>query len=94
MKKWLVLCVCAAALLAGWRPAPREPEGLALVQGRARAILAGSPPAYGEGLLDLDRMCIARNLSPGGSADLLALALFLGRTEAVWLDSVAEGKGS
>ena len=32
MKKWLVLCVCAAALRAGWRPAPREPEGLALVR--------------------------------------------------------------
>ena len=32
MKKWLVLCVCAAALLAGWRPAPKEPEGLALVR--------------------------------------------------------------
>ena len=68
-------------------------EGLALVQGRAWAILAGSPPAYEEGLLDLDRVCIARNLSPGGSADLLALALFLGRTEAVWLDGLSEGEG-
>lgn len=69
------------------------PEGLALVQSRARSILAASPPAYGEGLLDLDRACIARNLSPGGSADLLALALFLGRTEAVWLDGSPAGKG-
>ena len=69
------------------------PEGLALVQSRARSILAASPPAYGEGLLDLDRACIAQNLSPGGSADLLALALFLGRTEAVWLDGAPAGKG-
>ncbi len=69
------------------------PEGLALVQSRARSILAASPPAYEEGLLDLDRACIARNLSPGGSADLLALALFLGRTEAVWLDGAPAGKG-
>ena len=68
-------------------------EGLALVQSRARSILAASPPAYGEGLLDLDRACIAQNLSPGGSADLLALALFLGRTEAVWLDGSPAGKG-
>ena len=34
MKKWLVLAVCAAVLLAGWRPVPREPEGLALVRVR------------------------------------------------------------
>lgn len=32
MKKWLLLCACALVLLAGWRPAPREPEGLALVR--------------------------------------------------------------
>lgn len=32
MKKWLVLAVCGAVLLAGWRPVPREPEGLALVR--------------------------------------------------------------
>lgn len=32
MKRWLALCACALALLAGWRPVPREPEGLALVR--------------------------------------------------------------
>ena len=32
MKKWLVLAVCGAVLLAGWRPVPREPERLALVR--------------------------------------------------------------
>ena len=32
MKKWLVLALCGAVALAGWRPAPKEPEGLALVR--------------------------------------------------------------
>ena len=32
MKKWLLLCGCAAVLLAGWRPVPREPDGLGLVR--------------------------------------------------------------
>lgn len=32
MKKWLVLAVGLAVLLAGWRPAPKEPEGLGLVR--------------------------------------------------------------
>lgn len=29
MKKWLLLCAALAVLLAGWRPAAKEPEGLA-----------------------------------------------------------------
>lgn len=32
MKKWLLLCLAAALLLVGWRPAPKEPEGLGLVR--------------------------------------------------------------
>ena len=32
MKRWLALCVCAVLLVAGWRPASKEPEGLALVR--------------------------------------------------------------
>lgn len=41
MKKWLVLAACGAVLLAGWRPVPREPEGLALV--RALGVDGGGP---------------------------------------------------
>ncbi len=32
MRKWLLLGLCAAVLLVGWRPAPKEPEGLGLVR--------------------------------------------------------------
>ncbi|MBD5134004.1 MAG: hypothetical protein HDT38_05990 [Clostridiales bacterium] len=32
MRKWLLLIIGLAVLLAGWRPAPKEPEGLALVR--------------------------------------------------------------
>lgn len=32
MRKWLLLGIALAVLLAGWRPAPKEPEGLALVR--------------------------------------------------------------
>lgn len=60
------------------------PAGLAFVRERAQAILAGPAADYERGLLALDRDCIRRNLSPGGSADLLALALLLRRTEEIW----------
>ena len=32
MRKWLLLAVGLAVLLAGWRPAPKEPEGMGLVR--------------------------------------------------------------
>lgn len=59
-------------------------EGLAFVRQEAAAILAGPPADYAARLEALDDQCIARNLSPGGCADLLALGLLLRRTEAVW----------
>ena len=59
-------------------------EGLAFVQREAAAILAGPPDQYIPRLKELDAACIARNLSPGGSADLLALGLLLYRTESIW----------
>ena len=60
------------------------PDGLAFVQREAAAILAGPPEQYISRLETLDRACIARNLSPGGCADLLALGLLLYRTESIW----------
>jgi triphosphoribosyl-dephospho-CoA synthase len=54
--------------------------GLAYAQGEARRIrLAGGidHPAFLDEMAALDQAFIARNLSPGGSADLLALTWFL-----------------
>lgn len=55
------------------------PEGLRFVQAAAADILAGSPEEDVSRLEALDSACTARNLSPGGSADLLAAALLLER---------------
>lgn len=55
------------------------PEGLAFVRESAAAILDGPEEEYASRLEELDNACIARGLSPGGSADLLALALLLRR---------------
>lgn len=60
------------------------PEGLRFVQKQAGDILAGPREAYISRLEALDDACIARNLSPGGCADLLALALLLYRTADIW----------
>lgn len=65
-------------------------EGLRLVQGEARRILAGPPEADREELAKMDELCVARNLSPGGSADLLALAFLLRRVEGGKIDDKAE----
>lgn len=52
-------------------------EGLRHVQSRARRLLTLPDEALPQAVERLDDELIARNLSPGGSADLLALALFL-----------------
>lgn len=49
-------------------------EGLSWLQGRAGEVLSAfSIPA----LEELDRQCIEKNISPGGCADLLAIAFFI-----------------
>ncbi|AQA03213.1 triphosphoribosyl-dephospho-CoA synthase [Mycobacterium sp. MS1601] len=58
--------------------------GLAAVQHGAQRVLAagGLEHSSGRALFDeLDRMCMAKNLSPGGSGDLLAVTLFLDTLE-------------
>jgi triphosphoribosyl-dephospho-CoA synthetase len=62
------------------------PEGLRLVQEEAKKILAGPEAEYEQRLLFLDEVCIRKNLSPGGCADLLALGLFLHHTRVLWED--------
>ena len=52
-------------------------EGAALVKVRSAAILAAPPEQRAALALAMDDTLIDRWLSPGGSADLLALALFL-----------------
>lgn len=58
--------------------------GLAFVQEQAADILSGPAEGYVPRLEALDDGCIRRNLSPGGSADLLALAFLLRRVKGVW----------
>lgn len=59
-------------------------EGLSLVRGQAASILAGAPELYVPCLRELDNLCTVRGLSPGGSADLLALAKLLDSTRGIW----------
>jgi triphosphoribosyl-dephospho-CoA synthase len=60
--------------------------GLAYVQGRALRMRIGAWPTMPERIEQLhqfDRELVARNLSPGGSADLLAVSWFLANLEAL-----------
>jgi triphosphoribosyl-dephospho-CoA synthase len=59
-------------------------EGLAVVQkGASGVLLAGGPGSVAgdQTMLQLDRELFSRNISPGGSADLLAATLFLDAME-------------
>lgn len=60
------------------------PDGLCLVQTAAAEILNQPSSQWPSRLAELDRQLIARNLSPGGSADLLALSFFLNKTKEIW----------
>ncbi|NMA93697.1 MAG: hypothetical protein GX975_03440, partial [Clostridiales bacterium] len=53
------------------------PEGLDFVRKRAAAIELMGPEERICALKDMDEECISKNLSPGGAADMLALAVFL-----------------
>ncbi|MGJ6968984.1 triphosphoribosyl-dephospho-CoA synthase [Streptosporangium sp. G11] len=69
------------------------PEGLRVVRSGAARVLAegGAGTVRGHAaLLELDERCVARRLSPGGSADLLAAALFLDMVP--WPEHVARAE--
>ena len=57
-----------------WRGGP---EGLSFVQEQTKFILSRPERERLPLILALDEACIRKNLSPGGSADLLSAALFL-----------------
>ena len=64
------------------------PEGLRYVRESAARISVMPPEERIKELYGLDRELISRGLSPGGSADMLALALLLERWRALSVSSV------
>lgn len=63
-------------------------EGLQLVQNAAKEFMASGGMLSESGrdrLHEMDRLFIEKNLSPGGSADLLSLSLFLAAMEGIRL---------
>lgn len=52
-------------------------ESLEWLQGEAQAILGKNERIDMNAVSELNRACIAKNISPGGAADILAVALFL-----------------
>jgi len=61
-------------------------DGLVFAQELAKKTQALPDEMLPAGIRDMDLRLTERNLSPGGSADLLALAMFLLRTENIWCD--------
>ena len=52
-------------------------KGLNWVKAEAAKLCAMEAPQRLDALRRMDEECIARNLSPGGAADMLALGMFL-----------------
>ena len=67
------------------------PEGLARVQSEAKRIAALPAQKRLEALRALDAELIQSNLSPGGSADMLALAYLLDAWRTLSKDLFSEG---
>lgn len=59
-------------------------EGLVFARRWAKKVLHAAPESRHELLLRMDAEFIKRNLSPGGSADILAQALFLKSVEKIF----------
>ncbi|NCB41612.1 MAG: citrate lyase holo-[acyl-carrier protein] synthase [Clostridia bacterium] len=61
-------------------------DALTYVKERASEILRLSPEKRKNALFLMDQECMERNISPGGSADMLALALLMDSTAAINID--------
>lgn len=59
-------------------------EALRFLQDAATDMRLLTHDARQQALCELDRACIVRNISPGGCADILAMALLLDRTRVFW----------
>lgn len=62
-------------------------EALTFIQSESLKILSENPVNYLDKLTQFDSDCINRNISPGGCADMLAVALFLNKIEVLFDDS-------
>ena len=65
-------------------------EGLEYVQHEAARISGMPPEERADAMLAFDRELMLRDLSPGGSADMLALAFLLDRWQALSADLFTE----
>ena len=59
-------------------------DGLVYAQELAKKTQALDDEHLLDGIREMDKKMTEKNLSPGGSADLLALALLLQKTESIW----------
>lgn len=65
------------------------PEGLTFARQWAQKILSIPSEQFIAALEEMDRAMIVRNLSPGGCADLLAVGMFLRKSERLWRDGTS-----